>query len=77
MGTSAVAYGAEICELGSQAKNKQAASQTKIESSRPRVYVTYRDRKTNIWVRKKAKVADVIELVRRWKWNLAGQVSGI
>ena len=29
--------------------------------------IAYRDRKTNIWVREKTKVADVIEQVRRRK----------
>ena len=53
----AVAYGAQICALGSQAKNKQAAAQTKMEA----VGMTHRHRKTNICVRKKTKVADVIE----------------
>ena len=34
---------------------------------------TYRDRKTNIWVREKTKFTDVIELVRRRKWTWAEQ----
>ena len=39
--------------------------------------ITYRDRKTNIWVREKTKFTDVIELVKRRKWTWAGHVSRI
>ena len=53
-----------------QAKNKLAAAQTKIESSM--LKITYLDRKTNIWVREKIQVIDVIEQVRRQKWSWAG-----
>ena len=34
-------------------------------------------RKTNIWIREKTKVTDVIEQVRRRKWTWAGHVSRI
>ena len=39
--------------------------------------ITYRDRKTNIWIRVKTKVTDVIEQVRRRKWTWAGHVSRV
>ena len=39
--------------------------------------ITYQDRKTNIWVREKTKVTDVIEQVRRRKWTWAEHVSMI
>ena len=39
--------------------------------------ITYSDRKTNVWVRKKTKVTYVIEQVRRRKWTWAGHVSRI
>ena len=39
--------------------------------------ITYRDRKTNIWVREKTQVTDVIEQVRRRKWTWAGHVRKI
>ena len=59
-----------------QAKNKLAAAQTKMERSM--LNITYRDRKTNVWVREKTKeVTDVIEQVRRRKWTWAGHVSRI
>ena len=59
----------------SQANNKLAATQTKMERSM--LNITYRDRKTNILVREKTKVTDVIEQVRRRKWTWAGHVSRI
>ena len=69
-------YGAETWALATKAKNKLAAAQTKMETSM--LNTTYRDRKTNIWVRReKAKVTDVIEQVRRRKWTWAGHVSRI
>ena len=42
----AMTHGAETWTLATQAKNKLAAAQTKIESCM--VNITYRDRKTNI-----------------------------
>ena len=47
----AMTYGAETWALTTQAKNKLAAAQTKMESSM--LNITYRNRKTNIWVREK------------------------
>ena len=68
-------YGAETWALTSHAKNRLAAAQTKME--RNMLNITYRDRKTNVWVREKTKVTDVIEQVRRRKWTWAGHVSRI
>ena len=67
--------GAETWALITQAKSKPAAAQTKMEGSM--LNVTYRDRKTNIWVREKTKVTDVIEQLRRRKWIWAGLVTRI
>ena len=47
-------YGAETRVLTTQAKNKLAAEQTKMDRSM--VNITYRDRKTNTWVREKTEV---------------------
>ena len=71
----ATTYGAETWALATQAKSKLAAAQTKMERSM--LNITYRNRNTNIWLRKKTKVTDVIEQVRRWKWTWAGDVSRI
>ena len=65
----------ETWAVTTQAKNKLAAAQTKMERSM--LNITYRDRKTNIWVREKTKVTDVIEQVRRRKWIWARHVSRI
>ena len=72
---TAMKYGAETWVLTTQAKNKLAAAQTKMERSR--LNITYRDRKTDIWVRDKTKATDVIEQVRRRKWTWVGYVSRI
>ena len=71
----AITYSAETWALTTQAKNKIAATQKRME--RRMLNITYRDRKTNIWVREKAKVTDVIEQVRRRKWTWAGHVNRI
>ena len=69
----AMTYGAETWALTTQVKNKLAAAQTKIERSM--LNIIYRDRKTNIWVREKTKVTDMIGQVRRRKWSWAGHIS--
>ncbi|KAK2160936.1 hypothetical protein NP493_1618g00017 [Ridgeia piscesae] len=71
----AMTYGAETWALTTQAKNKLAVAQAKME--RCMLNITYRDRKTNIWVREKTKVTDVIGKVSRRKWTWAGHVSRI
>ena len=48
-----------------QAQNKLAAAQTKMERSM--LNITYKDRKTNIWVRERTKVIDIIHTVRKMK----------
>ena len=68
-------YGAEPWALTTQAKNKLAAAQTKMEINV--LNITFLDRKTNIWVRENIKVTYVIEQVRRQKWTWAGHVSRI
>ena len=49
----AVAYLAETWTLTKQAQNKLAAAQTKMQRSK--LNITYKDRKTNIWVRERTK----------------------
>ena len=57
----AMTHSAETWALITQSKNKVPAAQTKMERSMSNI--THRDRKTNIWVREKTKVTDVIEQV--------------
>ncbi len=37
--------------------------------------ITSKDRKTNIWVRERTKVVNVINTVRKIKWSWAGYIS--
>ena len=55
------------------AQNKLAAAQTKMERSM--LNITYKDRKTNIWVRERTKVIDIINTVRKMKWSWAGHIN--
>ena len=54
----AITYGADKWALTTQAKNKLAAAQINVERSM--LNNTYRDRKTNFWVRQKTIVTDMI-----------------
>ena len=61
----AMTYGAETWTLTKQAQNKLAAPQTKMERSM--LNITYKDRRTNIWVRERTKLIDIIYTVRKMK----------
>ena len=37
--------------------------------------ITYKDRETNIWVRERTKVIDIINTVRKIKWSWAGHIN--
>ena len=69
----AMTYGAETWTLTKQAQNKLAAAQTKMERSM--LNITYTDRKTNIWVRERTTVIDIINTVRKMKWYWAGHIN--
>ena len=56
-----------------QAQNKLAAAQTKVERSL--LNITYKDRRTNIWVRERTKLRDIIYTVRKMKWSWAGHIN--
>ena len=71
----AMTYCAETWAFTTQAKNTLTNAQINIEKSM--LNTKYRDRKTNIWVREKTKVTDVIEHIRRRKWTWAGHDSRI
>ena len=61
----AMTYGADTWTLTKQAQNKHPAVQTKMERSM--LNITYNDRKTNIWVRERTEVIDIITNVRKVK----------
>ena len=69
----AMTYGAETWALTKQPQNKLAAAQTKTEISK--LNITYKDRKSNIWVRERTIVIDIINTVRRMKWFWAGHIN--
>ena len=71
----ALTYGAETWALTAHAKNKLTAAQIKTEKSM--LNITYRNIKTNSWVREQTKVTDVFVQVRRRKWTWAENVSRI
>ena len=63
--------------MDSHQLNKEQASSRSSRDGKEYVNLHIAGRKTNIWVRKKTKVTDVIEQVRRRKWTWAGHVSRI
>ena len=69
----AMTYGAETCTLTKQAHIKLAAAQTKMERSM--LNITYKDRRTNIWVRERTELIDIIYTVRKMKWSWAGHIN--
>ena len=66
------AYGAETWTLTKQAQKKLAAAQTKVERSM--LNITYKDKKTNIWVREKTKVIDNLHCEKN-EMVLAGHIN--
>ena len=66
----AMTCGAETWTLTNQSQNILAAAQTKMERSM--LNITYKDRKTNVWVRERTRVIDIINTVRTMKWTGAG-----
>ena len=66
-------YGAQTWTLTKQAQNKLAAAQTKME--RCMLNITYKDRRTNIWVRERTKVIHIINTVRKMKWSWAVHIN--
>ena len=71
--TKTMTYGAETWALTSQIKNMLAAAQTRM--GRSMLYITYLDRKTNIWVKEKTKVTVMIKDVRRRMLTWAGPLN--
>ena len=69
----AMSYGTDTWAIIKQAQNILAAAQTKME--RRMLNITYKDRKTNIWVRERTKVIDIINTVRKIKWSWAGHIN--
>ena len=71
----AMTYGAETWTLTKQAQNKLAAAHTKME--RCMLNITYKERMTNIWVRERTTVIDIMYTVRKMKltWAAASKTT--
>jgi len=46
-----------------------------INMERNLLNITYKDRKTNKWVRDQTKVMDIMEIIKNSKWTWAGHIS--
>ena len=54
-------------------EKKLSGAQHNIERSM--LNITYKDRKTNKWVRDQTKVMDIMEIIKNRKWTWAGHIS--
>ena len=54
-------------------ERKLAAAQHNMERSI--LNITYKDRKTNKWIRDQTKVNDIMKTIKRRKWTWAGHIS--
>ena len=71
--TPRIIYGCECWTMSTKMEKKLGAAQRNMERSI--LGITYKDKKTNIWVRKQIKVKDIIKVVKMRKWTWAGHVS--
>ena len=46
-----------------------------LSMERSMLNITYKDRRTNIWVRERTKLIDIIYTVRKMKWSWAGHIN--
>ena len=69
----AMTYGAETWTLTKQAQNKLAAAQTNMERSM--LNITYKDRNTNIWVRERTTVIDIISNVSKMSTSTTSKMT--
>lgn len=68
-------YGCQTWALRQEHETKLAIEQRKMERSMLGIKIS--DRVRNDYIRKKTKVTDIIERIRRLKWNWAGHISRI
>ena len=69
----AMTYGAETWTLTTKMEKKLSAAQHNME--RNMLNITYKDRKTNKWVRDQTKVMDIMEIIKNRKWTWTGHIS--
>ena len=66
-------YGMETSVLTKRVTHKLAVTQRAME--RRMLGISLRDRRTNVWIRERTKVVDVVERVATLKWRWAGHVA--
>ena len=66
-------YGSETWSMTKAIQRRLASAQRSIERSM--IGVSWRDHKTNEWVRNKSKVRDIIDVIKITKWTWAGHVA--
>ena len=66
-------YASETWSLTTKMERKLAAAQHNMERSM--LNITYKDRKTNKWIREQTKVKDIMKVIKQRKWKWAGHVS--
>ena len=69
----AMTYDAETWTLTKQAQNKRVAAETKMERSM--LNMRSKNRMTNIWVRERTKVIEIMSNVRKIKGSLAENIN--
>ncbi|PIK48481.1 endonuclease-reverse transcriptase [Apostichopus japonicus] len=66
-------YASETWTLTIKMERKLAAAQHNMERSM--LNITYKDHKTNKWIREQTKVQDIMEVIKHRKWTWAGHVT--
>ena len=66
-------YGTETWTLTTKMEKKLSSAQHNMERNVPSI--TYKDRKTNKWVRDQTKVMDIMEIIKNRKWTRTGHIS--
>ena len=69
----AISYGSETWTLTSKMEKKLAAAQHNMERSV--LNITYKDRKTNKWIREQTDFEDILKTIKKMKWTWAGHIS--
>ena len=69
----AMTSGAETWTLTTKMEKKLSAAQHNME--RKMLNITYKERKTNNWVREKTTVMDIMKIIKNRKWTWAGHIS--
>ena len=58
-----------------QTSTEQTCGCTDQNGKKYMLNITHKDRRTNIWVRERTKLIDIIYTVRKMKWSWAGHIN--